>query len=368
MRILYIISSLKIGGAETALANLVPAIAHNHNVAVAYFHDGPTRQLLEQHQIPVYPITGFLHHYDPSALMHLYQLIKQFKPTIIHTSLWSANIVGRILGKLTKIPVVSDLHGNCQFEGTVRNWGDRLTASWSASTVAVSDGVAAAYQTQILHNQPPSLASTKLIIIKNSIDTTKLALIQPLTRAELGIPPHAFVIGAVGRLEPIKGYDLLLQAFAQQPNNPARPVWLCLVGDGSQMASLQAYATQHHLTDRIIFAGFRRDATRFYPLFDCFALSSVSEGISMALLEALYFGCPVITTHRASTHEVITQGTHGLLVTTRSVPAYTAALAQLYNNPEGTTNMRTACHELVMRNYALPRVVAAYEQIYAHFK
>ncbi len=364
MRILYIISSLKIGGAQTALANLVPAIARNNSIAVAYFHDGPTRQLLEQHHIITYPITGLVHYYDPRAIMRLYKLIKQFKPDIIHTSLWSANIIGRILGKLTKIPVVSDLHGNCQFEGTVRNWGDRLTASWSACTVAVSDGVADAYQAQILRNQ----LTTKLTVIKNSIDTTKLAQTQPLSRAELGIPSHAFVIGAVGRLEPIKGYELLLQAFAQLPNNPTSPAWLCLVGDGSQMASLRAFAAAHQLTDRTVFTGFRRDATSFYPLFDCFALSSVSEGISMALLEALYFCCPVVTTHLATTHEVITHGTHGLLVTTRSVPAYTSALAQLYDNPEITANMRTACHELVMHDYALPRVIAAYEQIYAHFK
>ena len=277
MRIFYLISSLKIGGAEVALANLLPGIqAKGHTCTVAYFHDGPIRARIEALGITTIKISGPFHHYDPWAIIRLFRSIKQFNPDILHTSLWSANIIGRILGKLLKIPVASDLHGNCLFEGRIRNWGDRLTARWSTATIAVSDGVAAAYKTLC-----PATAPT-LITIKNGIDASALqtrATATPLSRSELGIPETAFIVGSVGRLENIKGYELLVRACAAIPNNPTRPLWLCIVGDGSCKSDLVRLASELGIADRVLLTGFRNDAFRFYRIFDCFALSSFSPRV-----------------------------------------------------------------------------------------
>ena len=245
MKILHIISSLKIGGAERALCSLLEKISpYGFEHHVAFFHDGPCRETIEQMGIPFYQIRGIFHRYDPGAYYQLQKLINHIKPDLIHASLWAANIMGRLLGKHNNIPVICDLHGNSKDEGRTRNMLDRLTAHMPAHTVAVADSVKDAYIehiiTPIQNTALKNAASQALIVIKNGIDAEglrKKAAGNPLCRADLGIPNNAFVIGSIGRFEPIKSYDVLLRAFfllkTRFPNDATKPLYLCLVGDGS---------------------------------------------------------------------------------------------------------------------------------------
>ncbi len=362
MRIAYVIASLKIGGAEVALAQLAPKIKEKgHDVFVAFFHDGPIRARLEAAGIRCTQIQGLITHYDPYGWWRLYRWLQIHNVDIVHTSLWSANIIGRLIGYWIHVPVISDLHGNCTAEGRIRNWGDRLTAGFTSVTIAVSNSVAQAYQYHIIKDRP-----IKLVTIPNAIDTKRFLLPQeiPLSRIALNIPENAFVVGAVGRLEPIKGYDLLIKACALLPPS----TYLLLVGDGSCRHNLEQLAQDMGIADRVVITGLRSDAHRFYQLFDCFAITSHSEGLSLALLEAMASGCPIITTNQTATHDVIENDLTGLIITNRSPEDYAALLTSLMQSPTYRSRLGKAGQEVACRKHDVTNAINMVNALYNELK
>jgi glycosyltransferase involved in cell wall biosynthesis len=339
---------------------------------VAYFHEGPCVATLASLGITTYRLHGLVHRYDPLLYYRLCKLVEKINPDMIHTSLWSANTLGRMIGTQYGIPVISDLHGNCEHEGWLRNTIDRYTAHLSYCTVAVATSVKDSYRRHIVGKikniEHQQIAHNRLVIIKNGINVQTLRAqihAEKLSRHKCGIAENAFVIGSVGRLEPIKSYDLLIKAFALLCSRPhIRPLKLILVGSGSQLETLKNLAHALGMASSIIFAGEQSDAWRYYPLFDCFALSSQSEGISLALLEALCCGIPVVTTHAYKYHDVITDGIHGLLVPPGEIRPLARALEELYKYPEKVTTMGAAARQLIDEKFTIDRVVNQYRDIF----
>lgn len=364
MRILHIITSLKIGGAERSLCTLIQSLSQRgFQHQVAYFYDGPCNDVLRKLNIATYQIGGLFSRYDPLAYIRLKKLVQAVKPDLIHTSLWSASILGRLVGFELSIPVVSDLHSNCSQEGKTRNLLDRVTAGIPFRTIAVADEVKKAYQQHVVDTGP------RLTVIKNGIDPESVrtqALTDPFVRADYGIEQDAFVIGSVGRLEAIKSYDVLIRAFVylKKQGNVARKPILLLVGDGSQAAYLKKLAVDLGVGSDVIFTGARTDAYRFYPLFDCFALSSQSEGLSLALLEALCFDLPIVTTNKLTTHEVIQDGVNGFVVPPNDPARLGQAIGQLCNNYESVQAMRAANHQLIRDRFHVNATIDQYENIF----
>lgn len=436
MKILHFITSLKIGGAESALVNFLTYKRRQQPDGVQhttlYLYHGPNVEKIQNLGISTYQLKGFLHHYDPIAFVRLLLFIKKYKPDVIHTALWSANIIGRLAGWLLGIPVISDLHGSALDEGSFRNRLDALTAPLARKIVAVSSSVQESYQQAVVpmvalkHYQ--NSVKQKLCVIPNGIEIELVrarSLENPLRRSDFGLNDNDFIIGAVGRLEPIKSYDVLIRAFAllqgqiiklNPPSTlqynfehqdvisnsdpvskiscksytgsrvkyrddngsskaqlqltirerPHRLPKLCLIGSGSQEQELKKLAKSLGITDSVNFVGARSDAIKFYPLFDCFTLSSQSEGLSIALLEALCFGLPIVSTHQDRQHDVITHNLNGLLVPVGNEQALADALKALLFDTEKRKAMRNANVQLI-RSFDLSNTVHAYEQTYHSF-
>jgi glycosyltransferase involved in cell wall biosynthesis len=377
MKIVHLISSLKIGGAETALVNFLTSLTSEQSDqpknthTILYFHDGPNRHQLERLGIATHQISGLLCRFDPWAFYKAFRMIKNLKPDIIHSSLWMANIFGRLIGKIIGTPVICDLHGSATDEGFFRNRLDALTAKWASALVAVSDSVQQAYQISVINRMPIAqrpVIIKKLSVIANGVDQQKclsIAYHQPLERKDYGLYYDDFVIGSVGRLEPIKSYDILIIAFSmllkQLP--PNAHVKLCLVGGGSEYQELQSLAQTLQISDKIVFVGARSDAIKFYPLFDCFALSSRSEGLSIALLEALCFGLPIVSTNQKEQHDVLANTVNGLLVPPNDPQALCNALEWLIKNKAERQTMKINNEQLIS-HYNLASTVQRYKQLY----
>ncbi|MBS1987988.1 glycosyltransferase [Candidatus Dependentiae bacterium] len=380
MKILHFITSLKMGGAETALTNFLTytlqKLPDRTKHTVIYLYDGPHVKKINDLGIPVFQLKGLVHHYDPVAFFRLIRIIKKIKPNVIHTSLWSANIMGRLAGKILGIPVISDLHGSAVDEGNFRNRLDALTAPLAHTIIAVSASVQNAYQfaviPKIIGEKRRELVTQNICVINNGIDIGRVRDIarqgdktNTVARSTFGWTEHDFVIGAVGRLEPIKSYDVLIRAFALllKNKNLNKLPKLCLIGDGSEMHKLKALALTLGVENNIYFASSRSDAIKFYPLFDCFALSSKSEGLSIALLEALCFGLPIVSTHSGIQHDVITHQVNGLLVPIGDEQALAQALLTLINNKKLVDSMHAANLELI-KSFDLAQTINAYHKLY----
>ena len=268
MKILHIITSLRIGGAEVALLNLLRALKDDTTIhhTVVCFYSGPIVHAIRELGIKVIVVQGIVKGYDPVGLATLFIIALRYRPTIIHTALWAANMAGRIIGALLRIPVINELHGNVIHEGYLRNTVDRLLLSRAHRIIAVSPSVRTIYEHHMLQALPLKKRQgieQRLLTITNGIDRTALInriQAQPLSRGELGLTANDFVVGSIGRFEKIKSYDLLIRSFVRFKNllpvAQRASIKLCLVGDGSERAALQALARSLLLDDEIVFSAF----------------------------------------------------------------------------------------------------------------
>ena len=167
---------------------------------------------------------------------------------------------------------------------------------------------------------------------------------------------------------PIKSYDLLVKSFALLvskltiSNN--KNIKLCIVGGGSLLVQLKELAEKLNIKDNVVFVGQRTDAQRFYSIFDCFALSSVSEGLSIALLEAMCFSLPVITTCNKKEHDVIVDGQNGFLVGTKDCEQFALAIEKLYLDRKLAGRMGKNNLEFVSAGFTMDRVARDYTKLY----
>jgi glycosyltransferase involved in cell wall biosynthesis len=376
VKILHIITSLKIGGAESALYNLLCKMMLNKNEEhqVVYFYNGPTNGKIQELRIKTHCIKGFVCMYDIGSLVKLNKIIKSYSPDILHSSLWSANIIGRIMGKKFGIPVICELHDQFFMDSNIRCWLECKTSNLSNKIIAVADGIKQSYITNITRKVGTKTLSQilhKIMVIKNGIDAIDLvtkATIKPLDKEAIGFKNSDFVVGAVGRLEPIKSFDLLIKSFyiALQTIDvkTGKNLKLCIVGGGPEFDKLKKMISKLNLENNVSLAGPRNDACRFYPIFDCFAISSQTEGLSIALLEALSFGLPIITTNDGSKHDVISNGIHGLIVPKNNPDALSKAILQVFQNQQLIDKMRIENIKLINSSFNINSVAKQYEKLY----
>lgn len=406
MKILHIITSLKIGGAESALFNLLSKFQEQNldQHFVAYFYDGPNVKKIKNLGIPVFKISGFIFKYDPLTYFRLKKLVQKIKPDILHCALWTANIFGRLIGKSLNIPVICDLHSNFSHDGSLRIFIEKFFVKKNATYIAVSNSAKDGFLNSVvkkIHNQKQQEKIQKnTFLIRNGIDFGQVkqkASLNKITREEIGLKSTDFVVGSVGRLDPIKSQDVLIKGFAlfcqnltivpldtnckanhseqtgtdklfEEVPSQIRTPKLCLIGDGPARNSLETLVKNLSIENKVIFLGQKDDACNFYPLFDCFALSSKSEGLSIALLEALCFGLPIITTHNSTKHDVIIDGENGFLIPVGNTEKISEAIKKLYKNYDLIKKIKALNLELVKAQFEINNTTQEYQKLYLQLR
>lgn len=376
-KLLHIITGLQIGGAEAMLIDLIAGLEDQFDQELIYFHHGPHADRLKELGIPAHHVKGFFTAYDPLFLYRLHKLVQAINPKVIHTSLWSAGWLGRLMAKRFNIPVVCAVHSLVGMDGKIRDWLDQQNVDAAAKFVAVSESVAHSIYKQRW------MPANKIVIIRNGIDTAEIlsrADRKRKTRQALGIPEDAFIIGAVGRFIESKRYDLLLEVVATLARNgPSdragvgqrergslpkvsnQSIHLLLVGHGPEEQKLRKLANDLSLQVHFI-----KDfpAYGYYPIFDCFALPSVREGLSMALLEAMSCGLPSIVTGYKNQHEVIRHNSTGIVIAPDDSEALSRGIKQLIENPTVRASMGAAAANYVRIELSQSRMVRDYAQIF----
>jgi len=172
------------------------------------------------------------------------------------------------------------------------------------------------------------------------------------------------VIGTVCRLvEPKKGLAVLLQAMAGLRDRAVAQ--LLIVGEGPAFPALRALSVRLGLSDRVVFAGVRRDIAGLLPLMDVFVLPSLYEGFGIALVEAMAAGRPVVATAVGGIPEVVVQGETGLLVPPGDPGALGDAIAHLVNHPEQARLMGARGRERACDRFSIESAVTRHENLYA---
>lgn len=359
-KIVYVTSSLKVGGAETLLSSLVEHLHGEFDQHVIYFHDGPLRHTIEALGVRTYNILGLVSMYDPIFCIRLILLIHKLKPDAIHSLLWSANFLAIITARLLAIPIVSGIHTHKKNEGLIRGLLDYCILPQANTLIAVSPGIATSLQASNRH-----IASSRIKVITNGIHSQNFlgkALSTTMSRKLLGLSQQDFIIGSVGRLVKIKNYHVLLDALAPLMKDFIT-LKLILVGSGREYNALVAKAKHLTIEHQVIFI-VDKQAAPYYHLFDIFVQPSASEGLSLALLEALTCNLPCIVTGIDYKHDVITHLYNGLVIQPNRIIELQKAILTLYKDSKLRTQIAFTGYKTVTNDYTIDNMVTQYKHIF----
>jgi glycosyltransferase involved in cell wall biosynthesis len=200
-------------------------------------------------------------------------------------------------------------------------------------------------------------------VITNGIHVGSAPDAEAVRRAKrlLGAIDDRPIAAAIGRLDPVKDLSVLLDAFAQLSQREAR---LVIIGDGPEAQQLLSHATTHGLEGRVQFLGYRQDVRELYPGVDLLVNTSISEGISLTLLEAMAACVPIVATAVGGTPEVVVDGVTGLLVPPRSPSAVAIALDELLQSPDRRRHMSIAGRARVEEFFTFERMASLYFAAY----
>ncbi|QOY86455.1 glycosyltransferase [Paludibaculum fermentans] len=264
---------------------------------------------------------------DPRALPRLVQVVREFRPDILHTHMTHANLLGRVARIFARVPaLISTLHGfrmygvNQRFT-KFRELGHRLTDPLAERTTAICEAATRSYLES--HSAP----ADKLMSLPNGLDTSVYrpdSEARRRMRQELGLDGFAWL--AVGRFEKPKNYPLMLRAFAELGQRDAT---LVLCGAGSLEPLLRRQIKELGIEGRVRLLGVREDIPAVMNAADAFVLSSDTEGLPMVILQASATGLPIVATDVGGNREAIQPGETGLLTPPGDQRAFTAAMRQV---------------------------------------
>lgn len=312
---------------------------------------------LAQEGIPFFSLQMRKAFLDPRGWKQLKVWLQQEKPDILHAHLPHATWLARWSRFLTPTRVQMDTLHTSSLGPSTRQLGYRSSRWIPTCVTAVSKSVAQAYANANL------VDVDRLLVLPNAVDTDHWKpsdSARSSLRLQLGIG-DAFLWATVGRLEPVKDYPLLLQAFARLDFS----VHLAIAGDGSLRKPLQRLAEHLGIVGRVHFLGFLSDPLPLLQSTDAFALASLWEGLPIAVLEAGACALPIVATDVPGTANVLTHGQNGLLTVLGNLEAMTAAMQRLMEMSEAERQaMGTSAREEIVRHYRMDFVMEQWHSLY----
>lgn len=331
IRVDWLITGLNIlGGAEVFTARLAPHMAaYGIQLRVITLRSGGELfSTLIDRGIPVIDI-GLNRKYNPLPLFRLFNLWRKTPPDIIHTHLYHAGIVGRLIARFARVRhVIVHQHGTENNRTLLRSILDRVTSGMVDRYVVPSKAVG-----DILSSRE-QIPESKIHLIHYGVDLDPQQESRSIPDTTAKVP----VIGCVSRLVREKGHPVLLRALQLLKRNGVQFQAL-IVGDGPERNTLEKLTLQYELTDAVSWVGLQHDISPWLSKFDIFVLPSAWEGLPISILEAMAARLPVIATAVGGTPEAVVDHQTGILVLPGDSEQLFQALHCLIMNPQLRTKM-----------------------------
>jgi glycosyltransferase involved in cell wall biosynthesis len=365
MRIVYVLTSLGIGGAERQALELAERISRRgHAVSLLVL-----RPRLEQEWPTSLPVVHLEMRRNPGsfilAMARARRFLRDIQPDLVHSHGFHANIVARLLRLLVPAPaVVSTIH-NIDEGGRHRMTAYRLTDALCRRTTTVSQAVADRFI------RMRAVPAGKCTVILNGIDCNDFvpdSSRRAPMREEICADQQdaaGFLWLAAGRLAPAKDYPNLLRAFAQVRASRSRQARLLIAGEGSAAAlsALSALAAELGLNDSVRWLGLRRDLPALLDAADGFVLSSAWEGMPLALAEAMCMEKPVVATDAGGVRELVADA--GTIVPAHSSEALAQAMLALMHEPlEARQALGRAARQRIEKLFSIDARADDWEALY----
>lgn len=293
--------------------------------------------------------------FNLGTLVRLVTYIRRHRIDVVITHRYKPCLLAALASPLLPdCRFVAVFHGYKQFDRRSRQWLARLFFNQRWRVVAVSEAV----QRDLIEHRIPA---ERIVVIPNAVDSAGIEHNQfhrDEARRQLSLPADAIVVGALGGTRAVKGHRYLLDAFAQVA--PIQPhLALLLLGGGELEAALREQAERLGIADRVTITGMIANGYRYLPAVDVFVQPSLSEGLPIAVLEAMATRLPVIGTRVGGIPETV--GAFGLLVPSADSAALAGALQELLSWPvERRAEQGAALHARLNSQFT----IEAYHQRY----
>jgi glycosyltransferase involved in cell wall biosynthesis len=346
------------GGAETMLLHLARELrARDHRVVPVGPSNGCGWLAEEFRQLGFDPQRFVLRRpIDPGCLSGMIGMLRQQRVDVVHSHEFTMAFYGAAAARLLRKPHVITMHGGMGFAERGRR---RAALRWAVRRSRVA---AVSEPTRDRLAGALGIAPREITVVPNGIR------FQPgerhRVRGELGLPANEQLLLAVGNLYPVKGHIVLLHALAGSIGR-STPKWrLAIAGRGQEEAALRGFAKEHGFADRLHLLGYRADIPDLLAAADVYVMPSLSEGLPMALIEAMSAVKPVIASAVGGIPDVLTHGEHGLLVPPGDPAALRDALSRLLGSRAERQRLAAAAYQRAIAQYGVERMADRYEELY----
>jgi len=361
LRVLHLRNSDRLGGPERLLLDQARAAAPELAPVLASFGaEGAPHAFLDAARAEgiaarLVPQRGS---YDPRVVGRLRQIIRDLDPGVLVGHDYKANLVARLADRdRPRVAVVHGYTGEDPKVGLFEAVDRRLLRGACAVVV-----VAEPQRTRLVE---VGVDPSRVRVVPNGIAADRVAAAAREGRARLraawGVGDDERVVLVLGRLSPEKGQDLALEAFARLGRRDAR---LVLVGDGAARPALETRAARPDLAGRVLFLGWRDDPHACLGAADVFLLPSRTEGLPLALLEAMAAGVPAVAARVGAVAEVLAEGEAGRVVAAGDPAAMAAAIAGVLEDPAAHDALARRAARRVRDAYGVERQARALEAVY----
>ncbi len=367
-RILFVITTSDVGGAESFLEQLATRIDPERfaPVVCSLCPAGRVGERIADAGVPVESLGMAPAARLPELLggiRRLARIIDRHSIDLVQALLYRANMMSALAARLSRRrpPVVGGQRSLTPMTGRKAALGARWTRRLTRRTVAVSEAV----KRSMVAGEGVDAAS--IVVIGNGVDGERF---RPGDRAaarrklDLGLPAEALLVGCVGRLTDVKGFDHLLEALARGRREGA-PLALAVVGDGPEREALEALSRRLELTPYVRFLGRRKDVEAIYPALDVYVLSSLREGSPNVLIEAMACGCAAVATDVGGVPEIVEPERSGLLIPPGDPQPLADALVRLAGDPELRRRLGAAARRRIEEELTIERIIARHEELYS---
>ena len=363
--ILHTIDTTGPGGAETVFVELADRLRRmGFESATAITGEGWVADALRRRGLDPILLTTGGRGFDLAYLRGLMRAIRGCRADLVQSHLFGTNVYGSLAGLFLRRPVVATFHGQADVAPEERFVGlkSAILRRGASSLVAVSERLGGDVLARL------QVPRSRLRTIHNGVVLSEdAAPHRAARRGEWGVRPEQILVGAIGNIRRSKDYATLLRAAACLERDQAGRFRFVVAGQPDRQGlyeSLLELRRELGLEDAVRFVGFREDIPAILASLDIFALSSTDEGFSIATVEAMAAGLPVVATRSGGPEEIVADRVDGILVEPRKPEMLAREIRSLADDSERRTAIGQRARDTARRRFAVEAMVAAYADLY----